>query len=208
MPPPYLPDGFFVVSVKLPVADYSTGESYNYTYDAVGNRLTQESMVNGLPSMVNYAYDNANRLIDAGGTAYTWDNNGNLLNDGVNTYTYDSASRLVSVNGTTTYAYNGLGDRLTQNGTQYTLDLNAGLTQVLNDGTTTYTYGLGRSSQQSGTTPEYFLGDALGSVRQLTDQTGAITYSAAYDPGIYPPEMPRDDVSCRRGVVQKQLDGV
>ena len=70
-------------------------------------------MVNGLPSTVNYAYDNANRLIDAGGTAYTWDNNGNastgsarrLLNDGMNTYTYDSANRLVSVNGTTTYAY-------------------------------------------------------------------------------------------------------
>ena len=47
--------------------------------------------------------------------------------------------------------------------TNYTLDLNAGLTQVLSDGTTTYTYGLGRISQQSGSTPEYFLSDALGS---------------------------------------------
>ena len=66
--------------------------------------------------------------------------------------------------------------------TNYTLDLNAGLTQVLSDGTTTYTYGLGRISQQSGVTPEYFLGDALGSVRQMTDQAGAITYSRSYDP--------------------------
>jgi hypothetical protein len=56
------------------------------------------------------------------------------------------------------------------------------LIQVLSDGTTTYTYGLGRISQQSGSTPEYFLGDALGSVRQMTDQTGAVTYAAAYDP--------------------------
>lgn len=30
---------------------------------------------------------------------------------------------------------NGLGDRLTQNGINYALDLNAGLTQVLSDGT-------------------------------------------------------------------------
>jgi len=48
------------------------------------------------------------------------------------------------------------------------------------------TLGLGRISQQQGTTPEYFLGDALGSVRQLTDQSGAITYARAYDPGVYP----------------------
>jgi len=53
---------------------------------------------------------------------------------------------------------------------------------VLSDGTNSYTYGLGRISQQSGNTPEYFLGDALGSVRQLTDQAGAITYSKGYDP--------------------------
>ena len=29
---------------------------------------------------------------------------------------------------------------------------------------------------------EYFLNDALGSVRQLTNQSGAITYAKAYDP--------------------------
>jgi RHS repeat-associated protein len=71
--------------------------------------------------------------------------------------------------------------------THYTLDLNAGLTQVLDEsapqgyGTTTYTYGLGRIAQ-TGSTTEYFLGDALGSVRQMTDQSGAITYARAYDP--------------------------
>jgi hypothetical protein len=42
--------------------------------------------------------------------------------------------------------------------------------QVLDYGTNTYTYGLARISQQKGTTPEYFLADALGSVRQLTSQ--------------------------------------
>lgn len=36
--------------------------------------------------------------------------------------------------------------------------------------------------QTNATTTDYFLGDALGSVRQLTNQTGAITYARAYDP--------------------------
>jgi RHS repeat-associated protein len=116
------------------------------------------------------------------GVAYTYDDNGNLLSDGVNTYAYDSANRLTSVNGTGSYTYNGLGDRLSQNGVNYTLDLNSGLTQVLSDGTTSYTYGLGRISQQSGNTPEYFLGDALGSVRQLVNNAGKVTLAKSYDP--------------------------
>ena len=45
---------------------------------------------------------------------------------------------------------NGLGDRLAQSVdgvvTRYMLDLNAGLTQVLSDGTNTYLYGLSRIS--------------------------------------------------------------
>jgi hypothetical protein len=76
------------------------------------------------------------------------------------------------------YQYNGLGDRLSQtvNGvtTNYTLDLNTGLTQALSDGTNTYIYGLGRIAQVN-TTTEYFLGDALGSVCQLTDPSSDIT---------------------------------
>ncbi|MCJ7435494.1 MAG: hypothetical protein MUO77_18585 [Anaerolineales bacterium] len=83
---------------------------------------------------------------------------------------------------TVSYAYNGLGDRLTQNGIQYTLDLNAGLTQVLDDGTNIYTYGLGRISQTNNSTAEYFLGDALGSVRQLTASNGDVTLAKSYDP--------------------------
>jgi RHS repeat-associated protein len=101
----------------------------------------------------------------------------------VNTYAYDSANRLASISGgqSATYGYNGLGDRLSQNGVNYTLDLNTGLTQVLSDGTNTYLYGAGRIAQVN-TTTEYFLGDALGSVRQLTDAGGVVTYANTYDP--------------------------
>ena len=39
----------------------------------------------------------------------------------------------------------------------FAMDLNAGLTQALSDGTNTYLYGNGRFAQKQGTTTEYFL---------------------------------------------------
>jgi len=105
------------------------------------------------------------------GVAYNWDNNGNLLSDGVNTYAYNQANRLISVNSQTSnvsFAYNGLGDRLRQTidgvTTNYALDLNAGLTQVLADGTNNYLYGVGRIAQYDNAM-QYFGADGLGSMR-------------------------------------------
>jgi RHS repeat-associated protein len=51
----------------------------------------------------------------------------------------------------------------------------------LDDGENTYTYGLGRISQTN-TESEYFLGDALGSIRQLTNNIGEITLAKNYSP--------------------------
>ncbi|MBI1801352.1 MAG: RHS repeat-associated core domain-containing protein, partial [Chloroflexi bacterium] len=178
---------------RLTDANYNDSASYfHYTYDAVGNRMTKSECLTGPICPANstaYPYDAANRLVNVGGVAYTWENNGNLLSDGASTYAYDSANRLTSVTqgvNTYTFAYNGLSDRLRQtvNGapTNYTLDLNAGLTQVLADGTNTYLYGNGRIAQQSTTGTDYFLGDALGSVRQLADASGAVTLAKSYQP--------------------------
>ena len=174
---------------RLKEANYSTGDTYHYAYDAVGNRKTQASMVGGLLSNDSYNYDNANRLTDVNGVTYTWDDNGNLLNDGMNTYQYDSANRLIRVSNhssMSSYRYNGLGDRLQETTikqtTTFTMDLNAGLTQALSDGTNSYIYGLDRVAQVQGETTEYFLGDALGSVRQMTDANAEITYASGYDP--------------------------
>jgi YD repeat-containing protein len=132
---------------RLAGATYSSGEFFEYTYDAVGNRLSETTHL----GTTAYAYDDANRLALVNGVTYTWDENGNLLSDGVNAYTYDHANRLVSVAGpssSSSFAYNGLGDRLqgTVDGvtTNYSLDLNNWLTQVLADGTNTYLYGAAR----------------------------------------------------------------
>jgi hypothetical protein len=64
-------------------------------------------------------------------------------------------------------------------------DLNAGLTQVLEDGTNTYLYGNDRIAQlpaDDSQKADYFLGDVLGSVRQMADDRGAVAYTASYDP--------------------------
>ncbi len=119
---------------------------------------------------------------------YTWDNNGNLSNDGTRTFTYDQANRVTqNISGTNTYAlaYKGLNDRLRQtvNGTptNYTLDLNAGLTQVFADGTNTYLYGAGRIAQQQ-VKMQYFGVHGLGSVRQMYNSSGQVIAKHRYSP--------------------------
>ncbi len=170
---------------RLTEAAYSNGLAYAYGYDLVGNRTSQT--VNGLTT--TNQYDAADRLTNAGGVVFTWDDNGNLLNDGANIYSYDFANRLTAVNNTQasySFDYDGLGNRYQQtaNGqtTTYTLDLAGDLSQVLFDGQYSYYYGLGRIAQEQNGASDYFLTDALGSVRQLSDANGRITFAQAFDP--------------------------
>lgn len=181
---------------RLTDAVHDSGANFHYTHDAVGrvaspkrsgggNMLTES----GSQGSHTYVYDIANRLTSVDSVAHTWDNNGNLTSDGVNTYSYNSANRLTSVTiGTDVYnyTYDGLGDRYQQifnsQTTTYQLDLAAPLTQVLADGADTYLYGLQRISQYNGTSTEYFLPDALGSVRQMVDPTGELITTKDYEP--------------------------
>jgi len=170
---------------RLTTADYDTGPFFHYTYDAVGNRLTQTTHL----ASNSYVYDIANRLTSIDSVPYTWSDNGNLLSDGVSTYTYDHANRLASVTqgaNNYTFAYSGLGDRLRQtvNGVpiNYTLDLAAGLTQVLSDGTNAYLYGVARLGEEQPGGWQYHLGDALGSVRQLADAGADVGLVRSYEP--------------------------
>ncbi len=150
------------------------------------NRL--ESVKDWANQWTYYGYDDANRLTTANGVTYSSDDNGNLLNDGTQTYTYDQANRLKEkTRGATvyTFAYNGVGDRLSQTvgvtTTHYVLDPAAGLTQVLADGTNTYLYGNDRLAQYQ-TAMQYFGADGLGSLRQIIDASGQVVGSSRYDP--------------------------
>jgi len=170
---------------RLTAADYDSGEFFHYTYDAVGNRLTQATHKG---SNV-YAYDIASRLIEVDGVSFVWDDNGNLIQDDRAIYAYDYANRLkVVLMGGDQYLfdYNGLGDRLRQtvNGApaEYTLDIVSSLTQVLTDGKNVYLYGVGRVGGQQPGGWQYHLPDALGSVRQLEDASASVTLAQAYEP--------------------------
>ena len=74
---------------RLTNVDYTSGESYEYEYDPVGNRLQQ--IIDG--DTTTYLYDAANRLEAVDGQSYTFDNNGNLLATSVMTNTWDAASK-------------------------------------------------------------------------------------------------------------------
>lgn len=110
-PPPtttvtsYTYDGLY----RLTRAAYSSGESLEYEYDAVGNRRAYTRTL-GAQMVTRYTYDAANRLTSVDGQAYTWDANGNLLNDGSKDYVYDQANRLTNINA------NGLSWSATYNG--------------------------------------------------------------------------------------------
>jgi RHS repeat-associated protein len=104
-------------------------------------------------------------------------------------FIFGEANRLTGVSDGTDawqYVYNGLGDRvqsiLNSTATTYTLDLNTGLTQVLADGTNTYTYGLNRISQVAETQTGYYLTDALGSVRQVLSPENEVLLAREYSP--------------------------
>ncbi|MBN2258683.1 MAG: RHS repeat protein, partial [Anaerolineaceae bacterium] len=170
---------------RLKTASYLSGDHYAYEYDQVGNRTAQT--INGMT--ISYIYDIANRLTSVDGVNYTWDDNGSLLNDGLMNYSYDPAGRLAGITsayGNYQFGYDGLGNRYTQTAggetVVYSLDLAAGLTTVLREGTTTYLYGLGLIGQETGGALDIALADRLGSIRQLVDEDQQVTLTTSYDP--------------------------
>jgi hypothetical protein len=79
---------FYDPLYRLTEANYSAGRYFHYTYDAVGNRLSEVKCVAtvfGVPCPTpitnTYTYVSANRLTSVnpstglGQAAYTWDNN-------------------------------------------------------------------------------------------------------------------------------------
>jgi RHS repeat-associated protein len=165
-----------------------------WTYDAVGNRLT-EARSNGT---TNYTYNNADQLTQAGSTAYTYDQNGNEKSAGSRTFNYDLADRLASTTSggtTTTYTYDGDGNRLqastgsqASKKTNYLWDVQGDLAQLAleRDGSNAllrrYVYGVQRVSMTTGAAAYYYHYDNLGSVANVTSSSGASQWTEVYEP--------------------------
>ena len=149
-----------------------------YAYDPVGNRTSK--VLAGSPT--SSTYDRADRITAAGSTSVTVNAAGATTAIGSDTYGYDQANRLVSatVSGASeTYAYDGDGVRFTRTvGTNPAIrsvsDVAAGLPVTIDDGTHKYVWGLGLAYAVAGSSIEVYHPDRLGSVRALTDATGAV----------------------------------
>mgnify|MGYP000507021638 CR=1 FL=1 len=166
-----------------------------WTYDGVGNRLSEQRPA----GTATYTYDGLDRMLTAGANSYTYDNNGNQLSAGTRTFTYDLASHLTTTtqgSTTTTYAYDGDGLRLQasegsqpSDKTNFVWDENRTLPQLVTetDGNDAlrrrYVHG-GRPIFMSTTASNafYFHYDPLGSVRDVTSDTGGLQLTYDYDP--------------------------
>ena len=161
-----------------------------YTLDNVGNRLQRSSTLPPVPATGLLNYDANDRT-----ATDPYDANGNLLNGGVGTNVYDFENRLVQA-GSVTLVYDGDGNRVkdtvaTTTTSYLVADQNpTGYAQVLDEiqsgaVTRTYSYGLELINERqtiAGTPTTSFYGfDGHGSVRFLTDSTGAITDRYDYD---------------------------
>jgi RHS repeat-associated protein len=173
-----------------------TGDPFiRLIYDKVGNRKT-ETRPNGITT--SYTYNFLDQMTQAGSAAYTYDQNGNEKSAGSRTFTYDLANRLkttASAGTTTTYAYDGDGNRLQASTgnqaatkTNYLWDVNSGLPQLSleRDGNNAllrrYIYGLRRISMRSGSSDFYYHHDGLGSVANVTSATGVPQWTDTYEP--------------------------
>jgi RHS repeat-associated protein len=162
-----------------------------WTYDAVGNRLT-EARPSGT---TNYTYNASDQLIQAGSTTYAYDENGNETGAGARTFVYDLANRLASTTSggaTTAYSYDGDGRRIQATSgslvTKFLWDPNHALAQLAleRDGAGAlvrrYIYGARRISMTSGGSAFYYHHDSLNSVANLTSSTGTNQWTYEYEP--------------------------
>lgn len=180
-------------------ADSTVISSYAYTLDPIGNhtQVVQDEPLPPVhtPGTVTYVYDTENRLTSVNGVPNSYDDNGNMTSRGADSFVYDFEDRLVqsTIEGVASqYQYDGLGNRYAKTAggvtTRYLLDTNTKLTNVLAEldagGTVQayYVYGLGLVSriEPDGTTRCYHY-DSRGSAVSLSDSTGTITDSYAYD---------------------------
>ncbi|MEI9998552.1 MAG: hypothetical protein WDO13_04985 [Verrucomicrobiota bacterium] len=118
-----------------------------------------------------------------------YDADGNMTSNGNGqTYAWDAENRLISITqGGNTYqfAYDALGRRVseTDNGTLATQWIWCGTEMCEErDGSNTVTKRFYPEGEQIGSSSYYYTRDHLGSVRELTDSTGAIQARYDYDP--------------------------
>ena len=177
--------------------------SGSYTYDAAGHRT---SVTGDLATFVqasgtdvtDAAYNANNQLMTWSGKSFGYDKNGSMTSDGTNTYTWDARGQLTAVTGATpaTFQYDTQRRRLAKTiggattaylydednfvqelaGLGNTTAINANLITGGTDQTFLRSTGTGSTA-----TLHWVLPDANNNVIALTDNTGTVQKSYAYD---------------------------
>ncbi|MCP4538306.1 MAG: RHS repeat-associated core domain-containing protein, partial [Chloroflexi bacterium] len=108
---------------------------------------------------------------------------------GTFTYTYNAAGRMVQAESLTTtlvYTYNAQGLRVAQSvdgdASSFMWDWASGIPEMLTDGDNLYLVGHDTLGQSANGAWGYYLPDALGSIRQTTDDVGAVSGSREWTP--------------------------
>jgi RHS repeat-associated protein len=180
---------------RLTHADGPWG-AIDYTYDDVGNRLTE--ITNDSSNTYGYVTGTniQNSITGTDATTYTYDLNGNITGIGAKTLTYNEDNRLVNVveGGITLgeYTYNGFGQRVKKvvggTTTIFHYDFYGNIIGESNSGGTfskEYLYnGSSRLAMVDvGTAKVYYYGnDQLGTPQILTDSTNTLVWEAVYKP--------------------------
>lgn len=174
-------------------------QDFLFAYDAAGNLAS----AGPVSAPTTYAYDADDRLVSGGSVTYAYDAAGRRTRESwtqagstlVRRYAWDAEDRLTSfqdeAGATTTYGYDDQGVRLAKGGATgpvlFQVDRAGpeGLSRLLREaspsGTSSFVWGTRLLETVEDGTPRFHLLDGLGSTRQLTDSTGAVTDSFEYE---------------------------
>jgi RHS repeat-associated protein len=172
---------------------------WRYLYDSTGNR---RSVVDMAGIETPYTYDAADKLLNAGSTAFAYDARGNAVSRssaaGSTGYAFNPENELTRVeapSGSVAFGYDATGERTSTQGPgagemmNHLVDLTnaSGVSQVLVDHDTTgtplaeYTYGNELIGQRRGGSAHYHHRDGSRNVRLLSDSAGAASDTYAYN---------------------------
>jgi RHS repeat-associated protein len=169
-----------------------SNQSQKYIYDSAHNRTSTK--VNG--TQINYTSNNLNQYISVDSASYSYDADGNQTRASDASYIYNSENRLVRMSrgdNIWEYEYDLLGNRsaVIHNGqvTSFLVDPLSGYGNVVgvykSDGSLDahYAHGNGLLAGFGPGGGWYYEADAIGSVRNYTDDSGnSLTGGITYDP--------------------------
>jgi RHS repeat-associated protein len=179
-----------IYQLKSAMQGATTTESY--TYDAVGNRLTDLGST-------SWSYNTSNELNATPSVTYTFDSNGNtktqVTSAGTTTYNWDFENRLISAvlpgtAGTVTFQYDPFGRRVYKSSSSATsvfaYDGNELLEETNSSGSVVARYAQDLAidaplAMLRGSATSFYQADGVGSVTSLSNGAGALSQTYTFD---------------------------